>query len=76
MNTKTKKIKFGIIKKWSLPLFIETEFTDEKLEWLRLTPEQRILETTKLWRFYVTLGGNLDPEPDPQSPFYAQETQG
>jgi len=48
-------------------------FIDEDLEWLSLTPAQRILETTKLWKFYIALGGSLDPEPDPQSPFYPKE---
>ena len=45
-------------------------FIDEDMEWLKLTPAQRIRETTKLWKLYMTLGGSLDPEPDPQSPFY------
>ncbi|MDO9528413.1 MAG: hypothetical protein Q7J27_04545 [Syntrophales bacterium] len=50
------------------------EFIDEEMEWLYLTPIQRILETTKLWKLYISLGGNLDPEPDSQSPFYIKET--
>ncbi len=50
------------------------EFVDEPIEWLNLTPRQRIQETTKLWQIYLTLGGSLDPEPDPQSPFYFQKT--
>jgi hypothetical protein len=41
-------------------------FIDEDKEWLRLTPAQRMLETTKLWKLYLSLGGSLDPEPDPQ----------
>ncbi len=45
----------------------------EAEEWLRLTPAQRLSETTKLWQVYLSLGGRLDPEPDPQSPFYFQE---
>lgn len=49
------------------------EFTDEEIEWLYLTPVQRILETNKLWEFYIALGGNLDPEPNPQSPFYSEK---
>ena len=52
-----------------------SEFIDEEMEWISLTPGQRILETTKLWQFYLALGGSLDPEPDPQSPFYFQKTQ-
>jgi hypothetical protein len=46
------------------------ELIDEDMEWISLTPAQRIKETTKLWQIYFTLGGSLDPEPDPQSPFY------
>ncbi|MCM8789660.1 MAG: hypothetical protein NC916_01375 [Candidatus Omnitrophica bacterium] len=49
------------------------EFVDEDMEWLKLTPAQRIKEAAKLWQLYLSLGGNLDPEPDPQSPFYFQE---
>lgn len=51
-----------------------TEFIDEDREWLIITPSQRILETTKLWRLYLSLGGSLDPEPNSQSPFYFQKT--
>lgn len=50
-----------------------TDFIDEDAEWLSLTPAQRFLETTKLWEFYIALGGSLDPEPDPQSPFYFKD---
>lgn len=46
---------------------------DEAQEWLHLTPAQRLRETTKLWRLYLSLGGRLDPEPDSQSPFYFQD---
>jgi hypothetical protein len=46
---------------------------DEAEEWLHLTPAQRLSETTKLWQVYLSLGGRLDPEPDPQSPFNIQE---
>ena len=49
-------------------------FVDEDAEWLKLTPARRMRETTKLWKIYITLGGSLDPEPDPQSPFYFQKT--
>ena len=48
--------------------------TGEEKAWLELTPGQRLLETSKLWRLYLSLGGSLDPEPDPQSPFYFKET--
>ncbi|MDP2922833.1 MAG: hypothetical protein Q8O30_03820 [Candidatus Omnitrophota bacterium] len=50
-----------------------SEFIDEEKEWISITPRQRILETTKLWQLYLALGGSLDTEPDPQSPFYFQK---
>ena len=43
---------------------------DEWAEWYLMTPVQRLEETSKLWLTYRELGGSLDPEPDPQSPFY------
>ena len=51
-----------------------TDFVDEETEWLNLSPQERFSETTKLWELYISLGGNLDPEPDPDSPFYFKET--
>jgi hypothetical protein len=42
----------------------------EEEEWLNLTPEQRLEESGKLWDLYLAMGGSLDPEPDPQSPFH------
>jgi hypothetical protein len=36
------------------------EFIDEDREWPSLTPAQRLLETTKLWEFYIALGGSLN----------------
>jgi len=56
-----KNLKKSLLK---APFFI-----DEDAEWLKLTPARRMLETTKLWKIYMALGGSLDPEPDPQSPF-------
>ena len=46
---------------------------EEWAEWYRLTPEQRFLESMKLWETYLALGGSLDPEPDTQSPFFDAE---
>ncbi len=48
---------------------------DEWLDWYRLTPMERWRESQKLWAFYISVGGSLDPEPDSESPFdslYAQ----
>jgi hypothetical protein len=43
---------------------------EEWAEWYGLTPAQRWIESGKLWRNYLSLGGSLDPEPDTQSPFF------
>jgi hypothetical protein len=49
----------------------DTRFDDgEWAAWYALTPLQRLEESSKLWETYLKLGGSLDPEPDPQSPFY------
>ena len=37
---------------------------EEWAAWYRLTPQERWLETEKLWQIYLYLGGSLDPEPD------------
>ena len=45
----------------------------EWAEWFLMTPEHRWEESNKLWATYIALGGSLDPEPDPQSPFFDAE---
>ena len=45
---------------------------EEWEEWYRLTPLERWQESQKLWAFYLSVGGSLDPEPDSQSPFYLE----
>jgi hypothetical protein len=42
---------------------------EEWAEWYRLSPQERWNYTTLLWHEYL-LGGDLDPEPDTQSPFF------
>ena len=51
---------------------IQTEHLveDEWVEWYRLTPVQRWLESEKLWQIYLWWERPLDPEPDTQSPFF------
>jgi len=49
----------------NIPWMIE----DEWFEWYRLTPQERWSETEKLWAFYLSVGGSLNPEPDSESPF-------
>ena len=52
-----------------IPVFAHTE----EMAWLRLSPGQRMLESAKMWGFYLAMGGKLEPEPDTQSPFYFQK---
>lgn len=42
---------------------------EEQLEWMKMSPQQRFIETCKLWETYLAMGGSLDPEPDSDSPF-------
>lgn len=42
---------------------------DSWKQWYAMTPLQRWNESMKIWQFYMQVGGTLDPEPDPQSPF-------
>ena len=36
---------------------------EEWAEWYRLTPQERWRETERLWQFYLSVGGSLDPAP-------------
>ena len=45
----------------------------EWAEWYALTPQELWAETEKLWAHYLAIGGSLDPEPDPQSPFFDED---
>ena len=46
---------------------------EEWADWYRLTPQERFLESMKLWDTYLALGGSLEPEHDTQSPFFDPE---
>jgi hypothetical protein len=50
------------------------EMPGEWQEWLELTPIERFRESEKLFAQYIAMGGSLDPDPDPTSPFYDAET--
>jgi len=49
---------------------------DEWLEWYRVTPADRWIESQKLWEFYLSSGGTPNSEPDSQSPFDPFTSQG
>ena len=50
--------------------YIEELVGEEWADWYRLTPQERFIESMKLWDTYLALGGSLEPEPDTQSPFF------
>ncbi len=50
------------------PVRIE-DWPDEWQEWVALTPMERFRESEKIFAQYIALGGSLDPDPDPTSPF-------
>jgi|LGVF01.1.fsa_nt_gb hypothetical protein len=49
---------------------------EEVIDWYAMSPRERFLESQKLWEVFRLLGGDYDPEPDTQSPFYVFEVQG
>ena len=49
------------------------DMSDEWKEWLELTPIERFRESEKIFAQYLAMGGSLDPDPDPTSPFYDPE---
>jgi hypothetical protein len=49
---------------------IERCVDPEVLDWYRLSPQERWMESMRLWHTFHLLGGQLDPESDSQSPFY------
>jgi hypothetical protein len=46
------------------------DWPEEWQEWARLTPMERFRESEKIFAQYLAMGGSLDPDPDPTSPFY------
>lgn len=53
----------------SSPVELEDFIDPELLDWYRMTPEERWVESQRLWATFTLMGGSLDPEPDSQSPF-------
>ena len=50
------------------------DMPDEWKEWIELSPMERFRQSEKLFAQYLAMGGSLDPDPDPTSPFYDPET--
>ena len=49
---------------------VEACVEEEVLEWYRMSPQERWAESMRLWDTFYLLGGQLEPEPDSQSPFH------
>ncbi len=57
------------------PLYTESSMEEaEVIDWYKMSPAERFVESQKLWEAFVLLGGDYDPEPDTQSPFNIFET--
>jgi hypothetical protein len=40
---------------------LEDVIDEEVLEWMLLTPQERWVESQRLWATFILLGGSLDP---------------
>ncbi len=49
------------------------DWPDEWQEWVKLTPLERFRQSEQIFAQYLAMGGSLDPDPDPTSPFYDPE---
>jgi hypothetical protein len=45
------------------------QLPDEWKEWVNLAPLERFQQSEKFFAEYLAMGGSLDPDPDPTSPF-------
>ena len=45
------------------------QLPDEWKEWVNLTPIERFHQSEQIFAQYLAMGGSLDPDPDPTSPF-------
>jgi len=55
------------------PAMLYEEMSEEWQEWLDLTPLERFRRSEEIFAQYLAMGGSLDPDPDPTSPFYFPE---
>lgn len=49
------------------------DLPDEWKEWLELSPSERFARSEQMLAEYLAMGGSLDPDPDPTSPFDVPE---
>jgi hypothetical protein len=50
------------------------DWPEEWQEWAKFTPLERFRESEKICAQYLAMGGSLDPDPDPTSPFYDRKS--
>jgi hypothetical protein len=51
----------------------ESLLEPEHFYWLSLSMDERLAALEDIFRDYQLMGGSLDPDPDPQSPFWSRE---
>ena len=49
------------------------DWSEEWQAWAELSPCERFRESERLFAHFLAMGGSLDPDPDPTSPFYDPE---
>ena len=50
------------------------QMPEEWQEWITLTPLERFRQSEQIFANYLAMGGSLDPDPDPTSPFDDPQT--
>lgn len=45
------------------------QMPEEWQEWIDLSPMERFKQSEQIFANYLAMGGSLDPDPDPNSPF-------
>ena len=73
--------KFSAGVNLAMDIFFEAQSYTENsaeeaqvLDWYKMSPAERFVESQKLWEVFMLLGGDYDPEPDTQSPFHIFQT--
>jgi hypothetical protein len=52
------------------------QMPEEWQEWIDLSPMERFKQSEQPFANYLAMGGSLDPDPDPNSPFDDAQTSG
>ena len=51
----------------------EEQMEPGEAAWMRMRPAERWKASRALLRHYLDIGGSLDPDPDPQCPFWSRK---